>query len=259
MIHVDPVEPDDEGWRAWRKEANDEAALLTSADAIKPDLYKRGRKLVLDLLLFGKCAYCEVKVTADQIMGDVDHFRPKGSVRDKDDRKVENHSGYFWLAYEWLNLLPSCISCNRPHRDAQGWAAGKSDRFPLEDENKRARKRGDRLDDEKPLLLNPFIDDPAEHLKFDPDLGTVSGTTDRGRETVKILDLNREGLVDERRQRATAAEDAFNLYVQAVQLESPKKAMKLDEVKRFKNGSSPFSAIARQAIERIRQRVLSEV
>jgi len=256
MIHVNPVEPTDAEWQAWRVDADIAAAALTSADEIKDELYKRGRKLVLDLLLFGKCAYCEVKITADQLLGDVDHFRPKTRVRDNDDKVVPDHRGYFWLAYDWMNLFPSCISCNRPHRNAEGKSAGKWDRFPLEDESKRARKRGDHIDDEKPLLLNPFLDNPEEHLRFDPDLGTVSGTTDRGRKTVEVLDLNREGLVDERRRRAAAAEDAYNLYIQALQLESPKKTTRLDDVRRFKNGESPFSAIARVAIERMKQRLL---
>jgi len=257
MIHIDPVEPDHQEWRDWRSEADEAAKTITSAADIDPKLYKRGRKLVLDLLLFGKCAYCEVKVTADQIFGDVDHFRPKTRVRDKDDNLVADHRGYFWLAYDWLNLFPSCIMCNRPHNDAEGKSTGKWDRFPLEDESKRARTRTDQLSAEKPLLLNPFEDDPAQHLAFDPDLGTVSGTTDRGRETIRVLDLNREGLIDLRRQLARAATDNYNEYLRAVQSnnEAEKKSRDVD-VKGYKKGALPFSAIARTAMERVKKRML---
>jgi len=53
--------------------------------------------------------------------------------------------------------------------------------------------------DEQPLLLNPLRDDPAQHLEFDPESGRIIGTTERGRMTILVLNLNREGLKEKRR------------------------------------------------------------
>src|SRR5579872_571430 len=50
-----------------------------------------------------KCAYCERICKAD-----IEHYRPKKAV----DEEAQ-HPGYYWLCYEWSNLLPSCITCNR--------------------------------------------------------------------------------------------------------------------------------------------------
>jgi uncharacterized protein (TIGR02646 family) len=71
-------------------------------------------KAALDTLFHGKCAYCE-SVFASVHPMDVEHFRPKGRVTRwvNGKRKVVLRFGYYWLAAEWTNLLPSCIDCNR--------------------------------------------------------------------------------------------------------------------------------------------------
>src|SRR5262249_14198650 len=68
-------------------------------------------------LFHGKCAYCESRVRASY-GGDVEHYRPKGKV-DEDN----SHPGYYWLAYNPSNLLPSCALCNQ--------ARGKMTHFPI--------------------------------------------------------------------------------------------------------------------------------
>jgi hypothetical protein len=254
VIHVEPTEPTDQHWRDWRRRAGAATQELIAAgvppEEIDEQLYKGGFEKIL-ALFNEKCAYCEAKITADQIRGDVEHFRPKRRVRDEKGNVVyiaetTPHPGYFWLAYEWTNLLPSCISCNRPHRNAAGESVGKADRFPLVDEKKRAKKPADHLPAEAPLLLNPYVDDPAQHLKFDPEVGTVSGITDRGRITAHLLDLNRDGLVEERRARARAAADTYNAFLSAVQADNQGGAAeRLVDVKKIEAGLTPYSAIAR--------------
>lgn len=64
-------------------------------------------KAELDKLFHGKCAYCE-RFFASGAPVDVEHYRPKGGVEGD-----TTHRGYWWLAMEWSNLLPSCIDCNR--------------------------------------------------------------------------------------------------------------------------------------------------
>ena len=67
-------------------------------------------KEALEALFHGKCAYCESDYAGTQPV-DIEHYRPKGEVEG-----VPDHPGYWWLAAEWENLLPSCIDCNRKRR-----------------------------------------------------------------------------------------------------------------------------------------------
>ncbi len=71
-------------------------------------------KLALDKLFHGKCAYCESVYAGTQPM-DVEHWRPKGEIaRIESGKRIKvRKPGYYWLAAEWTNLLPSCIDCNR--------------------------------------------------------------------------------------------------------------------------------------------------
>jgi uncharacterized protein (TIGR02646 family) len=116
-----------------------------------------------------KCCYCESIVSLD-----VEHFRPK------------NH--YYWLAYEWSNLLLACRKCNEL----------KGTKFPLEIEEHRALSQEDDCSRELPLFLDPATDSPEAHIEWHDEV--ARGTTTRGRETVQRL-LNRKDLVKARWER----------------------------------------------------------
>ena len=140
-------------------------------------------------LFFGKCAYCEARFQ-HVAFGDVEHFRPKAQVTEE-----LSHPGYYWLAYTFENYLPSCQLCN------QGEA--KKNHFPVK--GKRAQSPADSLHQELALLLNPYQDKPLEHLKFWPSQqaqtpGWVSPVDERGEHSVAVYDLNREALVEIRRE-----------------------------------------------------------
>jgi len=98
---------------------------------------------------FDKCWYTECKSPGAD--NDIDHFRPKGRVRE--DR---THPGYYWLAFDWKNMRLSCQRANRP-RIAPGAhvAGGKATHFPLLPTGIRARALGDDLALEHPALLDP--------------------------------------------------------------------------------------------------------
>ncbi|NDZ15545.1 hypothetical protein [Variovorax sp. WS11] len=165
-------------------------------------------------LFHNKCAYCESSYGATQPV-DVEHYRPKGAV------KGEAHAGYWWLASNWNNLLPSCIHCNREHHHqavelaADGTAVvgskkvlyGKKDRFPVAAAKRATGDDEANLAAEGALLIDPCRDRPDSHLawqSFHTHLPTVApvrrgGIEDeRGRATIDILGLNRHGLVSER-------------------------------------------------------------
>lgn len=138
----------------------------------------------------GKCCYCESKIRhVDH--GDVEHFRPKASVR-QGDGDARARPGYYWLAYAWDNLLFACALCNQRH---------KSDLFPLRDPAKRARSHKDDLSGEEPLLIDPSREDPARWLVFNRAIVDPVGGEPKGATTIRVLGLNRSELKERRRAR----------------------------------------------------------
>ncbi|MDW3681610.1 hypothetical protein RA280_07585 [Cupriavidus sp. CV2] len=133
-----------------------------------------------------KCAYCEA-IFSGNASGDVEHFRPKAfSQQSKGSAKL--YPGYYWLAYEWSNLLYTCELCNRPV---------KRNLFPLQAPNTRARRSADDLAAETPLLIDPAGPaDPREHIRFRNN--KPYGITEQGRETVTTMGLDRSQLDDAR-------------------------------------------------------------
>ena len=63
--------------------------------------------------------YCESPVTSTNF-GDAEHYRPKKAVTDKKRDTVQYgvvpHPGYYWLAYDWRNLLPALRAMQQRRR-----------------------------------------------------------------------------------------------------------------------------------------------
>ena len=134
-----------------------------------------------------KCCYCESKFRATY-PGAVEHFRPKGAVQQERNQGRE-YPGYYWLAYSWENLLVSCHSCN----------SKKGTLFPLSDPGARARSHRDDMGAERPLLVDPASEEPRQHIRF---RGSASEPlTERGRETIRVLGLDRSDLEEDRREK----------------------------------------------------------
>lgn len=139
-----------------------------------------------------KCAYCETNTSAGAPM-QVEHYRPKKAVTED-----QAHEGYYWIAYEWSNLLLSCSKCNNKKRN----------RFPIEGTRVRTAQIGadglpeidyrivnsDIFRSEKALLLNPEIDEVEKHFIFLPN-GEIEALTTQGTITIEVCDLNRKDLV----------------------------------------------------------------
>lgn len=96
---------------------------------------------------YGKCAYCECRLSEESKYVEVEHFFCKGL--------------YARQVVEWENLLPSCKRCN-------------------------GAKSGHDVGVEP--IVNPYIDDPADHLTF--RLYQLRPASDKGRATLEVLDLN---------------------------------------------------------------------
>lgn len=152
-----------------------------------------GHRTVKDALVnaqHGKCCFCESRVR-HVAFGDVEHFRPKAGYQQSTGEPV-GKPGYYWLAYEWTNLLFACQVCN---------TSGKGNQFPLRDPNTRAICHHDDMTREEPLLLNPAEVDPEEHISFRQEIACAAGDSRAGRTTIEVLKLNREALVERRRDR----------------------------------------------------------
>jgi uncharacterized protein (TIGR02646 family) len=154
-------------------------------------------------LVFAKCAYCE-SYYADVYDGDVEHFRPKGRVKEKTPQKP----GYYWLANDWDNLLLSCQHCNQGRRhllegDTKAVSRGKLDQFPIANDKKRAKKPSDSLDEEDKVryLLNPCKDKPENHFSYDAKEGVIKAETEMGEKSIEVYVLQRPSLVNSRQKR----------------------------------------------------------
>lgn len=173
---------------------------------IESDWYKqKDTKKQLKEIYNNKCAYCEGYSSA-QAPFHIEHYRPKNEVTVKVNGKkikVAGHKGYYWLAYNWSNLLWSCFWCNQ----------NKSSLFPLEDETNRIfnpplKPNGNlnekqcesvALKSETPLILNPEIDKPENHFYFKRN-GKIKNISKIGKATISICALNREDLQLARRK-----------------------------------------------------------
>lgn len=163
---------------------------------------------VLDIWYYGKCAYCEKGCKAD-----VEHYRPARAVDDLNNKSIVGHNGYYWLCYEWTNLIPSCSNCNRE--------GAKHNKFPVLNSyrtipklkrtgvlNKsRCKNSNSYLTSEQPVLLNPEIDNPSTYFDFiiDPSNKGIrivgKDAANRGRDTIDICLLNRQELTTERHKQ----------------------------------------------------------
>ena len=141
-----------------------------------------------------KCAYCETP-TSVVAFGDVEHYRPK--------------SIYWWLAYCYDNYLAACQICNQRF---------KKDSFPIQNQRMQSPTithnttngfivvqagtiAPDPLnlwqvvnfihlhEEERPLLLNPYFDEPADYFAWRADdvLREVEITSDPETLQVEII------------------------------------------------------------------------
>ncbi len=148
---------------------------------------------------YGKCAFCESKMRHVS-PGQIEHYRPK--------------SQYHRLMFAWENWLLACGACNN-HKGAA---------FPM-------------CADELPCLLDPASEDPAPHFAF--IRAEMLPKTERGRESLRLVNLARTDLLEVRAQWLiqidlllllilhvpAAKTEARHLLIWAMQPEAPYAAM----------------------------------
>ncbi len=314
-VRFDPKEltdPEQKAWwDDWLKEAADarvkiledwEAWLALDSDprppfrpVFKEEVWKKLKKWLLKHIFHDRCAYCESPLEFDRYKGDAEHYRPKGSITWRDDLKKPkikarcvlpdgkeiDHPGYFWLAYDWRNLVPACSACNS--------GKGKVDQFPVQhahllqldavalgpvpavpspdhetievpEKSKRYFLGPLPLDlKEEPLLLNPLNPsgerDPKRHLRYGV-AGVVVAVDDSqlGKNSMRVYQLEREQL---RLRRQRAQEDMRRQYY-SKKMEPPGPAIdsQLQQIlDRYRSGQEDFSTAALDHLRADQQRL----
>jgi len=145
--------------------ANDEKLKIKSNwSKAKINLIKESRS---------KCAYCESYFTTVSY-GDVEHFRPK--------------SIYWWLAYAYFNYTAACVICNQQFKKALFEVRNSPQKIRISKTSSTVslRKKAKEICpdptspdyvqqytkfrkkhfDERPLLLDPYFDDPVDYFKY---------------------------------------------------------------------------------------------
>lgn len=238
-----------------------EAANKDQAFAYKVYKLKTIQEKIEDLF-HGKCACCESNYQGLQPV-DVEHYRPKGGLTINGQLEKP---GYYWLACEWDNLLPSCIDCNRERNQKQADGTtiktGKANKFPILAETKRARQpEKERF--EGRLLLDPCRDNPEKHLEFTeegvirPALSNAGKSSRKGDESIKVYGLQRKGLVERRHERAVlilAQIQRVRELTEDLDLDPDNQRIEerlereLKELKRYLSSEQEYTGMAKQLI-----------
>jgi hypothetical protein len=251
-INLQP--PDNPEWQEWLDKCNQETEKLH-------ELFNQGEKIVFNEKIYqqykefffeaekppfyDKCAYCESLITATNY-GDVEHFRPKAEITDEKNKKIflvdhqghqimdqdgkpKKHPGYYWLAYDWQNLLISCGICNRPN---------KKNRFPVI--GRHAQRPKDVIQ-EQILLINPVDEGSlSQQFRIDTATGWINGETDRGKMCIEVFGLNRDGLLKERKKACKLAKAlVIDFFYNDDSSDIHKEAYK--EIQEIQQGQHPYS------------------
>ena len=132
-----------------------DSAAATSVWSNSRTAKREIRELLQDMApAIQRCMYC-----LDSQGTDIDHFQPKALAPLR--------------TFDWLNHLLACSFCN---------SNAKREAYPRDEETGEC------------LLLDPSIDDPADHLKLLPASGKYDGLTAKGCKSITVFDLNRETL-----------------------------------------------------------------
>lgn len=92
----------------------------------------------------------------DSVGTDIDHFEPRA------------HD--YARTFDWDNYLLACSHCN---------SNAKRDNYPLDSHG-------------QPLLIDPSVEDPDDHLALHPATGKYLTDSPKGLASIEVFDLNRE-------------------------------------------------------------------
>jgi hypothetical protein len=236
-----------DSWNAWFAKAKKAKTALkghTPGQPLEPkgEVWAELKRWLLDYVFAGKCAYCEIKIKGG-FFGEGEHYRPKKRISFRENGRlrvldVPRNDGYFWLMYDWRNLVPSCQDCNNR----------KVDQFPAKKHMLDPALDSDQLDTlEHPFLLNPYRDDPSKHIRFGK-FGIVAPIDDIGRATIEVLGLDRESLTERRREKQELAHTALK-FALIQYIGNQISLTNNPDLQRYMESGAEFSAAVRDFIE----------
>lgn len=122
---------------------------------------------------------------------DIEHFYPKGT--------------YPLRSFRWDNYLLACSNCNSNFKRTL---------FPLSSTG-------------EPQLINPFDDEPFEHISLSLSTGKFVPLTPKGRESIKVFGLDRQTLERGRRDTWTVISALITKYDQLDRTTDPDSAQSI--------------------------------
>lgn len=159
-------------WLAANATARKQAYIAASSENKPSPWNTEAVKIALAVECHGKCMYCEAS-PADTSYLAVEHIKPKGR--------------FPHLVLEWSNLGWACTRCNT--------------------------QKGDYWSDNGSLtLLNPYDEDPAEHLTHAGPMVVTRDGSSRGANTIRQCKLNRPDLVMSKVRKIEALERMLQLW-----------------------------------------------
>jgi uncharacterized protein (TIGR02646 family) len=160
----------------------------------------------LEDIFSGKCAYCERLISVRNSTLLVGHYRP--------------YTLYYWLAYEWTNLIPLCEDCFT-FRDNTFPVAHDENRI-IAPPSKREHWTAEYAQIEVPLVLNPELDTPDLFFYFNREGNILPYNQQiRALTTIKVFNLNQGYSVIGRREKIREFTHIFHTKLQDFLLQFP--------------------------------------
>lgn len=140
--------------------ADDKVMIGFTYAAFDPALYSNlAIRSHLENISIGCCCYCESFLLPTD-SGMVSHYRPVQLLDKTSEGRAftQQPSPYFSLAYEQSNWVYCCRACSEKYQAGVFPIEGKSYPEVL-------------LEQEKPLLINPYHEEPRDFIRFNPRNG----------------------------------------------------------------------------------------
>ncbi|WP_304543825.1 HNH endonuclease [Sulfurimonas microaerophilic] len=261
--------------------------ILSSTGSLSFNGYANdANKNFIRKLANGCCAYCGARIGNQTIT--VEHYRPKAKLefldndcykyqymniqsKFKQDRDI-CHYGYFLWGDDSKNLLPSCEACNTGQGKNGVYVSnqilynipyGKKNFFPISLKKQLDTRKGllyiSTIDSEKPLLFNPFQDNPEElfiykdyekpdcHIKIKVNPNAPRSTRLKAMTTINLLGLNRRYLCNQRYKVFQSYKNVTQLLVEGKKSSKNEKFWKnlaFEYLNLFDNDKSEFIGYA---------------
>lgn len=210
---------------------------------------------------FEKCWYTETKFGGDY--QEVEHFRPKKGTKNLDGSGHENHTGYYWLAFELSNYR---LCKSRPNRK-------KGTFFPIVNERCRASIASEPWQDEIPFFLDPLKSSDVLLLSFDdtgkPVPEDLIGDDDllRVNFTIEKYYLDERVLNTRRQQKWQTVRELYNSYLNALKDANTSKSIaqrqyaesELRKLQALLTRDAEFSSVAKASLLKTGDRMAMKI